>query len=78
MVKGIETGSGGVCCHDTRGCVRNKSDPDVLFTQARVHCDNKPRQIGLSPDYNMTLSIIKPAAMTELNIFPAKNIIAML
>ena len=27
---------------------------DVLFAQARVHCDNKPRQIGLNHDYNMT------------------------
>ena len=30
---------------------------DVLFAQARVHCDNKPRQIGLNHDYNMTFSI---------------------
>ena len=29
----------------------------VLFAQARVHCDNKPRQIGLNHDYNMTFSI---------------------
>ena len=30
---------------------------DVLFAQARVHCDNKPRQIVLNHDYNMTFSI---------------------
>ena len=30
---------------------------EVLFAQARVHCDNKPRQIGLNHDYNMTFSI---------------------
>ena len=30
---------------------------DVLFARARVHCDNKPRQIGLNHDYNMTFSI---------------------
>ena len=30
---------------------------DVLFAQARVHWDNKPRQIGLNHDYNMTFSI---------------------
>ena len=30
---------------------------DVLFVQARVHCDNKPRQIGLDRDYNKTFSI---------------------
>ena len=30
---------------------------DVLFVQARVHCDNKPRQIGLNRDYNKTFSI---------------------
>ena len=29
----------------------------VLFPQAQVHWDNKPRQIGLNPDYNMTFSI---------------------
>ena len=30
---------------------------DVLFAQARVHCDNKPRQIGLNNNYNMTFLI---------------------
>ena len=30
---------------------------DVLFAQAQVHCDNKPRQIGLNHNYNMTFSI---------------------
>ena len=30
---------------------------DALFAQARVHCDNKPRHIGLNHDYNMTSSI---------------------
>ena len=30
---------------------------DVLLAQARVHCDNKPRQIGLNHDYNMTFLI---------------------
>ena len=30
---------------------------DVLFVQARVHCDNKTQQIGLNHDYNMTFSI---------------------
>ena len=30
---------------------------DVLFAQARVHCDNKPRPIGLNHDYNITFSI---------------------
>ena len=29
----------------------------VLFAQARVHCDNRPRQIGLNHNYNMTFSI---------------------
>ena len=29
----------------------------VLFAQARVHCDNKPRQIGLNHNYNMTFLI---------------------
>ena len=30
---------------------------DVLFAQARVHCDNKSRQVGLNHDYNVTFSI---------------------
>ena len=30
---------------------------DVLFTQARMHWDNRPWQIGLNHDYNMTFSI---------------------
>ena len=30
---------------------------DVLFVQARKHCDNKPQQISLNHDYNMTVSI---------------------
>ena len=62
----IKTGSGGVCCHNARGRVRNrKSNPDgiageiwrTLFAQAQVHCDNKPRQIGLNHNYNMTFLI---------------------
>ena len=36
---------------------RMPSGFDVLFAQARVHCDNKPRQIGFNHDYNMTFSI---------------------
>ena len=30
---------------------------DVLFAQAQVHCDNKPRHISLDPNYNMTCFI---------------------
>ena len=30
---------------------------DVLYAQARVHCDNKPRQIGLNHNYSMTFLI---------------------
>ena len=26
---------------------------DFLFAHAIVHCDNKPRQVGLNHDYNM-------------------------
>ena len=29
----------------------------LLFAQARVDWDNKPQQIGLNYDYNMTFSI---------------------
>ena len=37
--------------------VQNRKSNPVLFAQARLHWDNKPRQIGLNHDYNMTVSI---------------------
>ena len=39
---------------------------DVLFAQARVHWDNKSRQIGLNPDYNMTFSV-SPVNVSNLH-----------
>ena len=39
------------------GACETGSRLNVLFAQARVHCDNKPRQIGLNSDYNMTILI---------------------
>ena len=36
--------SGGVCCHNAWGHVRNRKSNrfDILFAQTWVHCDNKP------------------------------------
>ena len=53
--EGIKTGFGGVCYHYARWCVETEvSIPrplgrglGVLFVQAWVHVDNKPRQTGL-------------------------------
>ena len=59
----IKTGSGGVCCHNARGRVRNrKSNPDgvaggIWRTVRTSPSDNKPRQIGLNHNYNMTFLI---------------------
>ena len=30
---------------------------DVLLAQARMYCENQPRQSGLNHDYNMTFLI---------------------
>ena len=43
----------------TKPSIRVTGQLDALFTQAWVHRDNKPRQIGLNHDYNMTF-IISP------------------
>ena len=55
FVQGIKTGSGIFLSQYRRACA--KQDFDALFTQARMHCDNKRRQIGLNQDCNMTFSI---------------------
>ena len=56
--QGLKTGSGNNFCHDALGRMRNRmSKFDVLFAQARVHCGNKSRQIGLNHDYYLTFSI---------------------
>ena len=41
-----------------RACVNRKSNPKAvrLFAWARVH--NKPQQVGLNHNYNMTFSMI--------------------
>ena len=31
---------------------------DFFFARTLVHCDNKPQQIGLNHNYNMTFSIL--------------------
>ena len=55
-------GWGGCGCGDRGGCggrgPRAKQEFNELFAQARVHCDNKLGQIGLSHDYNMSFSIL--------------------
>ena len=38
-------------------CTRARAKQEVLFGQAWVHWDNKPRQSDLDHDYNMTISI---------------------
>ena len=53
-------GGGGVLSQCTRARAKQEVESegfDVLFAQARVPWDNKPRQIGLNYDYNMTFSI---------------------
>ena len=40
---------------------------DVLFAQAGVHSDNKPRKIGLNHDYNITFSI-SPREFSNLHV----------
>ena len=40
-----------------RGILLTPEGFDVLFAQARVFCDSKPRQVGLNHDYNMTFPI---------------------
>ena len=42
--------------HEGVGANR-KSHFGALFPQARVHCDNKIKQIGLNHDYDMTFLI---------------------
>ena len=55
----IKTGSGGVCCQNARGgaCEIGSQFCDALFAQVRVQCDNKPRQIGVNHNYNMSFFI---------------------
>ena len=61
VVSVIKTGSGEVCCHNARGCVRTGSPiPRPLGREigrtvrtSPSASDNKPRQIGLNHDYNV-------------------------
>ena len=61
----IKTGSGGVCCHNARGRVRNrKSNPDGIAGGIWRTVRTSPsalwqqtRQIGLNHNYNMTFLI---------------------
>ena len=58
ILKGLRPILGGfvVTVHEG-ACETGSQIPNILFAQARGHCDNKPRQIGLNHDYNMTFSI---------------------
>ena len=44
---------------------------DVPFGRARVHCDNKIRQVGLNHDYNMTF-LVYPVANMVLEVKAAR------
>ena len=45
----------GACEQEVRSRGRHAEGLDVLFAQARVYSDNKPRQVGHNHDYNMTI-----------------------
>ena len=40
---------------------------DLLFTQARVHCGNKPRHFGLDHDYDMTF-LTSPVNISTIHL----------
>ena len=46
FIKGIKTGSGGVCCHNARGRMRNrKSNPEGVSPRDLTYCSHKPECI---------------------------------
>ena len=47
----------GMCEQEVKSWDHQAEGFDILFTQARVHCDNKPQQIGLDHDYNLTFFV---------------------
>ena len=52
VIQGIKTGSGGVCCHNARGRVRNrKSNPEDFSPRDLTYCSHKPECIvATNPD----------------------------
>ena len=58
--KGIKTGSGGVCCHNARGRVRNrKSNPEGVSPRDLTYCSHKPECIVTTkPDRSVLITII--------------------
>ena len=58
--KGIKTGSGGVCCHNARGRVRNrKSNPEGVSPRDMTYCSHKPECIvTTNPDRSVLITII--------------------
>ena len=59
-VLGIKTGSGGVCCHNARGRVRNrKSNPEGVSPRDLTYCSHKPECIVTTkPDRSVLITII--------------------
>ena len=57
---GIKTGSGGVCCHNARGRVRNrKSNPEGVSPRDLTYCSHKPECIvTTNPDRSVLITII--------------------
>ena len=57
---GIKTGSGGVCCHNGRGRVRNrKSNPEGVSPRDLTYCSHKPECIvTTNPDRSVLITII--------------------
>ena len=56
----MKTGSGGVCCHNARGRVRNrKSNPEGVSPRYLTYCSHKPECIvTTNPDRSFLIPII--------------------
>ena len=60
MEEFIVTMHEGACKQEDQSRSRYADGLEVLFAQARVHCDKKPQKIGLHHDYNMTFFNFTP------------------
>ena len=75
-ISGIKTGSGGVCCPNARGHVRNrKSNPKGVSRRDLRYCSYKPECIGTTnPDRPVLITIITwhfqfhPMNISNLNV----------
>ena len=83
----IMTGSGGVCCPNARGRVRNrKSNPEGVSPRDLTYCSHKPECIGTTnPDRSDLITIIiwhfqfRPVNVSNLqvkdaNVFEARAV----